>query len=442
MKSIRLRIAPVFVAVIAVLAMGVATAQAQATIVGGGSYATIQAAINAAAPGSTINVAAGTYYEQLTITKELTLVGDILNPDDVVIDGANSLSLPSEGQVRIYNPSGPVVFKGFKIINGGTKSGLYVAILTKGAQPRTIEKCKIFGHGSSVGLGDDYGLWAYSGVGALTISGNYFSNMYHGILLEQQSGESTVANNTFDALVTGMYEGAKYGGRAVEAIVYGGLTVTSLQKIMGNQFINFASTGVQFSGGFAGQSPGKFTDVVIAENNFAFDMTTISNLNGAIYLVNVSGAQSVYSDPAGGVSATIQNNVITVPGGHGIKVRGLNGVISINFNSIAGNLLSGVKADQSLGQAIDATCNWWGDASGPSGVGPGSGDSVTANVVFTPWQISPGGPCSDCAAKASNHGQYVSCITDLANQLYQAGTITKTQRQQIITNAAKSKIGK
>ena len=47
-----------------------------------------------------------------------------------------------------------------------------------------------------------------------------------------------------------------------------------------------------------------------------------------------------------------------------------------------------------------------------------------------------------CEDTAKNHGQYVSCITKLANDLYDAGVITKSQRQEMKTGAAKSNIGK
>lgn len=33
----------------------------------------------------------------------------------------------------------------------------------------------------------------------------------------------------------------------------------------------------------------------------------------------------------------------------------------------------------------DARTNWWGAADGPSGVGPGTGDAVSSNVLFSPW---------------------------------------------------------
>ncbi len=36
-------------------------------------------------------------------------------------------------------------------------------------------------------------------------------------------------------------------------------------------------------------------------------------------------------------------------------------------------------------QEVDATNNWWGDKTSPSGVGPGKGDSVSLYVNYEPW---------------------------------------------------------
>jgi hypothetical protein len=42
-----------------------------------------------------------------------------------------------------------------------------------------------------------------------------------------------------------------------------------------------------------------------------------------------------------------------------------------------------------------AELNWWGHPTGPSGVGPGKGDTVSTNVTYTPWLTNPphGGDC-------------------------------------------------
>jgi hypothetical protein len=55
--------------------------------------------------------------------------------------------------------------------------------------------------------------------------------------------------------------------------------------------------------------------------------------------------------------------------------------------NIAGNMITGNQQGfVSAGSgAVNATCNWWGSASGPSGAGPGTGDPVGPNVIFSPW---------------------------------------------------------
>jgi parallel beta-helix repeat protein len=72
-----------------------------------------------------------------------------------------------------------------------------------------------------------------------------------------------------------------------------------------------------------------------------------------------------------------------------------NAAPTINYNNIYQNGLCGVyrAADGDPTGTVDATLNWWGHASGPSGVGFGTGDAVSANVTYSPWLDAtyPGG---------------------------------------------------
>ncbi|GAI11913.1 unnamed protein product, partial [marine sediment metagenome] len=64
---------------------------------------------------------------------------------------------------------------------------------------------------------------------------------------------------------------------------------------------------------------------------------------------------------------------------------GPNGDIDIHFSSLTGNTLAVENQDIF---DIDATNNWWGDASGPdddAGVINGSGDKISINVDAQPW---------------------------------------------------------
>ena len=70
---------------------------------------TIQAAIGKASSGDTVNVAAGTYYEHVTIDKSLTLQGE--DRETTTIDGSGT------GDV-IYVPANYVTISGFTVTNG------------------------------------------------------------------------------------------------------------------------------------------------------------------------------------------------------------------------------------------------------------------------------------------------------------------------------------
>jgi hypothetical protein len=69
--------------------------------------------------------------------------------------------------------------------------------------------------------------------------------------------------------------------------------------------------------------------------------------------------------------------------GHGIGIDGTPSNITLNWNSVHGNAGDGCHNYSTVN--VDATHNWWGDATGPGGVGPGSGDEVTTYVLYDPW---------------------------------------------------------
>jgi hypothetical protein len=63
----------------------------------------------------------------------------------------------------------------------------------------------------------------------------------------------------------------------------------------------------------------------------------------------------------------------------------------ISGSCIAGNGDTAVFNSQPASQ--NAAGNWWGDANGPSGAGPGSGDSVSTGVDFSGWLTTPPSIC-------------------------------------------------
>jgi len=94
----------------------------------------------------------------------------------------------------------------------------------------------------------------------------------------------------------------------------------------------------------------------------------------------------------GSIVATITNNTIS-GWEYGIRLDGalVDAASSYaNNNNISGNDVFGVYNDGT--GTLNATCNWWGDASGPhhpTANPDGKGDDVSDKVVFTPWVVVP-----------------------------------------------------
>ena len=83
----------------------------------------------------------------------------------------------------------------------------------------------------------------------------------------------------------------------------------------------------------------------------------------------------------------IVGNTISDDEGDGIKCE--NGANpTIRNNNILNNKGVGlINLDPSI--TINAQENWWGDASGPGGAGPGTGDEVSEDVDISNWRTTP-----------------------------------------------------
>ena len=108
--------------------------------------------------------------------------------------------------------------------------------------------------------------------------------------------------------------------------------------------------------------------------------------------VNAAGGSVTGVDIA---TSDLLNNGTAADGGAAIRVSetapGVTSAITAHFNNITGNADYGAR--NTAAAAFDATCNWWGASNGPGPVGPGSGDTVTANVTYDPWLPSSGAAC-------------------------------------------------
>jgi parallel beta-helix repeat protein len=132
------------------------------------------------------------------------------------------------------------------------------------------------------------------------------------------------------------------------------------------------------------------------------------------------------------LNTTIETNTIT-GNGHGIYVGSAPNTYPIppagtviHNNMIDGNTTSGLSVETDV-SIVDAINNWWGDISGPSGSGYGSGDAVSTNVTFTPWHTDVGvsNTFVDRNTVVTDSGDYTVSLGTTASAI-KTGTCTPT----------------
>jgi parallel beta-helix repeat protein len=178
------------------------------TIVVPDDYSTIQSAVDAASPGDTVYVRAGTYHENVRVNEPVSLVGE--NPQDTVIDGGDVQSVVS---VSADNVS----------ITGFTMSD---------DQP-------------APGGGWNYADIALSGAGC-TVSGNVLTDSFAGVYLSVSTSDNNVVGNE----ITNNDYGVYIGSLARENVFYHNNFVNNTRQVMSGGLTNTWDDGYPSGGNY------------------------------------------------------------------------------------------------------------------------------------------------------------------------------------------------
>ncbi len=329
-------------------------------------YPTIQEAIDAAEEGDTIIVEEGVYHENLVIDKRLTLEG--VSKEGVILDGEGikahyGVHITADGVViRRFTIKGFTYGWGWGVQLTGADNCIVEDLiiiecnsginLYKGCDNNIIQHCEIVGiggHGISI-YGSDEGC-TNNVIRENEIIGCAWYQpygIYHLPAIPVFSGASH--NVIEDNIVEGT--GVGYG-IALWGYTYGRSDMPEIGNIIRNNIISDFDIGIYV----AGFNPYTGTINLVSETEISFN--------------------------------TITDNRI------GVKVKGFDKYGSpgkTNYNNIEDNEEYGVLSEpynEYIYPEYDATLNWWGDPTGPEGLGPGAGDAVSSCVDFEPWLLAP-----------------------------------------------------
>jgi parallel beta-helix repeat protein len=377
-----------------------------------GCYAHIQSAVNAAAAGDLVLVAAGTYAEDVTIGKSLTLIGagstgTIINAaglaNGIFVDGIDNSGLAH------------VTILGFTVENAN-----FEGILVVNSSYVTISNNHVIGNDLSLNVqqgmcpgqpvfetdeGDDCGEGIHiMGVSHSTIENNLSQNNSGGMLISDDTGSTfgntikgnTVSYNPYDCGITMASHPPALGSHAPHNGIHDNTVVLNISILNGGAGIGMFSDGTGpglMSGNIVDHNqsldnalPGVAMHSHVGGDTFQGNQITNNYLSGN----KADQGDTATSGPAGinvnsGFGTTpISGTVIT---GNTVENETIDVAINtpttvnLHFN----NLLGGnTGVDNISGQTVNAVENWWGCTGGPGATGC---SSITGSVDFTPWSM-------------------------------------------------------
>jgi hypothetical protein len=371
-----------------------------------GSYPTIQAALNAAAPGDTIVLAAGTYTENIVINTRVTLQGAGSGVSGSVIQSAVANTPVITFNVGGTSATDRMILKDVRVrgANGSSgNSGSGIILLPGVTGYLTLDNVSVVensGNGLSIDLLDV--------LNDILIRNSTFS---------QNGGSGFRAPASSAGLI-----GLEIANSHFDSNIGGGFTAYSVTlkgwNIHNSTFNDNIGANVPFVGGYGLYIEGHIVqDITIDCSEFSRNRGTAdqnANISSGLVLlpasagdlytnINISHSQFVQNPFAGvllqpALGAVMQNLTLECDAfkqnGYGILNfdAGTVSGLSIHDSNFDGNTTAGLENDNAA--VIDARSNWWGSASGPNAVGnPGMGDAIinggSGSVLFMPFRTTP-----------------------------------------------------
>ena len=311
----------------------------------GAGYDTIQDAIDNASPSDNIEVAAGTYNENINIDKSLT-VRSVEGAENTII---NAQEAP---MAVLINGKGTIAtFDGFTVENYltvGILAGAFSA--TWGPVPDEVH---ILNNVVREPMGEAHNNCIQVGNGT---TGTIIGNDVSGAFLESEnwSGSGILVAGSSDVVVSNNYVHNCEGG--IQIVGYEDYRdAPADSNLVENNMVEGNETGISVQGNSIGTII-RYNDVLnndVGIGSLAYDFSYEQS--------TPSGTEVHYNDIVGNE----------------------NGAESSVWWHHTGNVLA---------EQVDATLNWWGDPTGPRNptTNPSAtGDNASDNVDYTPWLDAP-----------------------------------------------------
>jgi hypothetical protein len=369
----------------------------------------IQAAIDAASPGDTIQLSSGTYTENIVINKRIILQGN--GPTNTIIASASpgvsvvTITAGGDDAVNrlivkdlritganggdnsagsgIYYASGPLGFTTFDNISSDNNSGNGISIESQNPLNDILIQNSNLTHNSNAGL---RAAAVCPSINALKILNSHLDfnsagmSVFSHIVTNWEIRNSTFNDNSGPA-GTAFTGGYGIGFDGIDNLNNINIACSEFSRNKGNSGGGDISSGIFLLSVEKPSVNVSYTNVTIT--NSLFDSNA---LNGIL----LQAGDNTVMDAISLSCNTIKSSDTGVL----VSFFGTPTGISIQHSNIFNNSYAGV--DNQNASPIDARFNWWGNASGPSGIGPGTGDAIYGAVTFNPFRTTASACPSSC----------------------------------------------